>query len=123
LGFPSDVIWHFVEIEPQDHQLLFYAKEESWIKISQGTRSVERATARIARLEERGDTADRIRAIQRDLTAGKSMAPLILFEGENGILILIEGHSCATAYVGLNWQRNIPALLGYSVTMRNWHCY
>jgi hypothetical protein len=92
-GFPSDVTWRFVDIEPQDRRLLFYAKEPSWIGISEGTRSVEHAATRIARLEERGDTADRIRAIQGDLTDGKSMAPLILFEGKNGTLVLLEGHS------------------------------
>jgi len=119
-GFPSDVRWRFVEIEPQDHQLLFYAKDESWIRISEGTRSVQRAAGRIDRFEQPG-TTDRVRAIQRDLTDGKSMAPLILVEGENGTLILVEGHKRATAYVGLNWPR-ISTLVGYSPTMHNW-CY
>jgi len=122
-GFPSDVNWHFVEIEPQDHHLIFYAKEDSWIKISEGTRSVEHATTRIARLQEVGETADRIRAIQQDLVDGKTMAPLILVQGENGRLILVEGHSRATAYVGLKWQRSITALLGFSPTMNNWQYY
>lgn len=122
-GFPFDVIWRFVQIEPHDHQVLFYAKEESWIKISEGSRSVERTAMRIARLEERGDAADRIRAIQQDLIDGKTMAPLILVQGERGKLILVEGHSRATAYVGLNWQYSISALLGFSSTMDNWHYY
>ena|SRR5437879_1917755 len=122
-GFPSDVIWRFVEIEPQDHCLLFFAKEENWMQVAEGTRSVQRAATRIARLEERGETADRVRAIQQDLTSGKSMAPLILVEGKNGMLILVEGHSRTTAYVGLNWQRNISALLGFSATMHNWQYY
>lgn len=122
-GFPADVVWRFVEIEPKDHQLLLFANEDSWKRISEGTRSVERLARRIARLEEVSDTADRVRAIQQDLTDGKSMAPLILVEGENGTLVLVEGHSRATAYVGLNWQRNISALLGFSATMHNWHYY
>lgn len=121
-GFPPDVSWRFVEIEPRDHRHLLFAKDESWIKISEGTRLVERAAGRIDRFEQPG-TADLVRAIQRDLTGGTSMAPIILVEGENGTLILVEGHSRATAYVGLNWQRNISALLGFSVTMRNWHYY
>jgi hypothetical protein len=121
-GFPSDVIWRFVEIEPKDHHLLLFAKEDSWITVSEGTRSVERAAGRIDRFEQPG-TADRVRAIQRDLTDGKSMAPLILVVGENGTLILVEGHSRATAYVGLNWKLNISALLGCSATMRDWSYY
>jgi len=120
-GFPSDVRWRFVEIEPQDHHVLFYAKDDSWVRISEGTRSVQHAAGRIDRFEQPG-TADRVRAIQRDLTDGKSMAPLILVEGENGTLILVEGHKRATAYVGLNWPR-ISALLGFSATMHNWHYY
>lgn len=122
-GFPSDVVWQFVEVEPQDHPLLFYAKEDSWIKLSEGTRSVERGASRIARFEEVGETADRIRAIQQDLTDGKLMAPLVLVKGDDRTLILVEGHSRATAYVGLCCPRNIPALLGFSSTMRNWHFY
>ncbi len=121
-GFPSDVAWRFVEIEPNDHHLLLFAKEDSWIRMSEGTRSVECLSKRIARLEEVSETADRVRAIQRDLTEGKSMAPLILVEGENGTLILVEGHTRATAYVGLNWPR-FSALLGFSATMHNWHYF
>jgi hypothetical protein len=32
-GFPTDVGWRFVEIEPQDHKALFYAKDDSWISV------------------------------------------------------------------------------------------
>jgi hypothetical protein len=120
-GFPSDVRWHFVEIEPQDHQLLFYAKDDSWIRISERTRSVQHAAGRIDRFEQPG-TADRVRAIQRDLADGKSMARLILVESQNGTLILVEGHKRATAYVSLKWPR-FSALLGFSATMRNWSYY
>lgn len=121
VGFPEDVAWRFVEIEPKDHHVLLFANEDSWIEISEGTRSVERAARRIDRFE-RPDTANRVRAIQQDITDGKSMAPLILVEGENGMLILVEGHSRATAYVGLKWP-HITALIGSSPTMHNWHYY
>jgi hypothetical protein len=121
IGFPADVVWRSVEIEPKDHHLLLFAKEDSWIEISEGTRSVKRAAGRIDRFE-RPDTADRVRAIQRDITNGKSMAPLILVEGENGTLILVEGHSRATAYVRPNWP-HISALIGSSATMHKWHYY
>lgn len=120
-GFPADVEWRFVEIEPKDHHLLLFAKEENWMKVGEGTRSVVRAKGRIDQFEL-PETAERIRAIQQDLTHGKLMAPLIAVEGENGTLILVEGHSRATAYVGLNWPR-IPAVLGRSAGMRNWHYY
>jgi hypothetical protein len=122
-GFPADVVWRFVEIEPKDHQLLVFANEDNWKRLSEGSRSVEHLARRIARLEEVSDTANRVRAIQQDLADGKSMAPPILVGGENRKLILVEGHSRMTAYVGLNWQRNISALLGFSATMHNWHFY
>jgi hypothetical protein len=123
IGFPQDVRWRFVDLEPHDHENLFFAREPSWIALSEGTRSVERLARRIARLEERGDTADRVCAIQKDLTNGKIMAPLITVEGENGRLILVEGHSRATAYVGLNWQCNITIIVGSSASMFNWQYY
>jgi hypothetical protein len=109
IGFPNDARWRFVDVEPQDHEKLFFAKEASWIKLSEDTRSVKRLAERIARLQEHGDTANRVHAIQKDLSDGKTMAPLIMVEGENGRLILLEGHSRATAYLGLNWQRRTEA--------------
>lgn len=123
IGFPQDVGWRFVDLEPHDHGKLSFAREASWIKLSEGTRSVERLARRIARLQERGDTADRVRAIQQDLMDGKVMAPLITVEAEDGRLILVEGHSRATAYVGLNWQRNITILVGSSAMMFKWQYY
>src|SRR5258706_15121541 len=79
VGFPADVAWRFVEIEPKDHHLLLFAKEENWMKVGEGTRSVVRAAGRIDRFEL-PETADRVRAIQKDLAQGKLMAPLILAE-------------------------------------------
>src|ERR1700693_1767999 len=32
VGFPSDVAWRFVEIEPQDNHLLLYVKEDNLMK-------------------------------------------------------------------------------------------
>jgi hypothetical protein len=130
-GFPSDVSWRFAEIEPQDHGMLFCANdksEKSWVEVSEGTRSVERIAGRIARLAGIGsaperETADRIRCIQKDLNSGKVMPPLIAVEGENGSLILVEGHSRATAYVDLKWQHRISIVLGRSMTMKFWKYY
>jgi hypothetical protein len=39
-GFPNDVRWRRVILEPGDLQRLLYAKEPSWIDFSDGTRLV-----------------------------------------------------------------------------------
>ena len=130
-GFPADVVWRFVEIEPHDHHILLCANDRSknsWVEVSEGTRSVERIAARIVEMEQTGslqerETADRIRIIQKDLNSGNVMAPLIAVEGENEKLILVEGHSRATAYVDLKWQFGIPTVLGRSITMNSWKYY
>src|SRR5882762_9238204 len=77
VGFPADVAWRFVEIEPKDHHVLLFANEDSWIGISDGARSVDRATGSMDRCK-RAHTATSVRAFQQDITDGKSTAPVIL---------------------------------------------
>ncbi len=123
-GFPTDVHWRRIELEPQELGRLKYPnKEEHWMKFSEGTRQPLRVAQRIARGELREDPGQRIMAIQEKLRRGERFPELIAAEGERGALILIEGLSRATAYVGMDWAENIPMFLASSPLMRQWHWY
>jgi hypothetical protein len=122
-GFPADVAWRSVEIERPDQVRLKFAKEQTWVQLSEGTRSVKRLAEKIARDEVPANSAEHVLAIQKALMGGTKLAPLVVVEGDEGDLILVEGHCRATAYVGLDWNCSIPALLGSSAQMRSWYFY
>ena len=67
--------------------------------------------------------AQKIAAIQDKLKGHETLPELVAVEGEEDKLILIEGAHRITAYVGLNWQVNIPAIIGRSALMPNWPWY
>ncbi len=54
---------------------------------------------------------------------GRRFGPLIAVEAEDGFLILVEGHSRATAYVASRLDGNIDLLVGSSPAMPFWHWY
>jgi hypothetical protein len=129
-GFPTDVVWRFVDIEPQDHPMFYCANDKSdksWVEVSEGTRSIQHIAARISSMEAANtterETAARIRSIQKDLSRSKLMPPLIAVEGGNERLVLVEGHSRATAFVDLKWRSNISVVLGRSTKMNEWFYY
>ena len=122
-GFPGDAMWRRVELEPQDLNCLVYCAEPNWTAFSHGTRKPSVVAQRIANGELGDDPAPRVRAIQERVRAGDRLPELITAEGANDKLILLEGHSRATAYVGLNWNENLPALVASSSTMKQWHFF
>jgi len=77
----------------------------------------------MARRELPDSFAETVAAIQGKLKRNETLAELVAVEGEGGQLILIEGAHRITAYVGLNWQANIPAIIGRSALMPNWYWY
>jgi hypothetical protein len=121
-GFPKDVSWRRIELEPRDLERLRYVRSLEWLPISEGTRRPQRVTDRIER-GELPDLAEKILAIQKRLKCGEILPELIAVEGEAGDLILIEGCHRTTAYVGLKWNANVPAYLGKSPLMRDWVFY
>jgi hypothetical protein len=122
-GFPDDVVWRRVEVEPHDHGHLKYGNTRPWVELSDGTRSVMRLAQKAARGEIPPDPADHIFSIQAALRKGKRFPELIAAEHEENVMILVEGYCRATAYVGLEWKENIPTFLARSSSMREWRFY
>ena len=124
IGFPTTVDWRRVGLEPADFgRLTYIANEPSWDSYSQRTRSPQVVADRMARRELPDSFAQKVAAIQDKLKRNETLPELVAVEGEEDQLILIEGAHRITAYVGLNWQANIPAIIGRSALMPNWHWY
>ena len=122
-GFPGDVAWRRVQIEPADHKRLRVANYPPLVKLTEGTRTVSVLADRIPKGEITDGPAERVEAVQKALTAGNRFPELICVEGLADELILVEGHTRAIAYVGLRWTCNIDAFLGSSPSMQRWWLY
>jgi len=122
--FPDDTTWRRVQLEPHDHSRLLYAKESTWVSLSDRTRRVTRLAEKIAAGQIPSDPGDHIKAIQDGLKTGTSYPEIIAVQAEgDSALVLVEGHCRATAYVSLKWTRNVNVLLGSSPGMRSWLFY
>ncbi len=122
-GFPAQVSWRRVAIEPADHKHLWVANYGPLVCQTQRTRNISRLAERITAGEITCEIAENVRGIQDELMGGKKFPELIGVEGPESNLILIEGHSRATAYVGLQWAKNIEMLLGRSPFLYQWQFY
>lgn len=123
IGFPKKVNWRRVELEPVEFErLLYLANEENWDSYSQRTRSPKLVADRIAR-GELPDLAQKVAAIQEKLKRNETLPELVAVEGEGNNLVLIEGAHRVTAYANLKWKANLPAIIGSSPLMHNWHWY
>ena len=122
-GFPLDAVWRRVALEPHELHRLRYAKEPNWLAFSDNTRKPSQMAANLSTDKVQKEDADRILAIQDALNQGKRFPELIAAEGENGELILLEGHSRATAYVASGFNENITMFLASSPTMHRWRFY
>ena len=122
-GFPPDVTWRHVSIEQKDFSKLRYAKCQPWIELSGGTRLVTDGAKNIAPGGPAEEAAVNIRAVVAELKRGKRFPELIGVEDQNGDIILMEGHTRATAYVLSPPAEPIGCILGNSPTMTSWAFY
>ena len=122
-GFPADVVYRRIKLEPHEVDKLKYANEPAWVEMSDGTRKPLQLVEKLNRGEIAPNPADHIRAIQQALTEGKKFPELIAVEGPASELILVEGHSRATAYVASRLNNGIKMFLASSPSMRDWAYY
>src|SRR5882724_2531277 len=121
-GFPLDATWRRVVLERRDFQTLRYAKDKTWIDLSDGTRLVAVGARNFLQRADNPDTYQ-IKGIVEALRNGFRFPELIAAEANTGSLILIEGHSRATAYVIEQLPDNVEALVASSLSMPEWYFY
>ena len=122
-GFPLDAVWRRVAIEPHELDRLRYANEPHWLAFSDHTRRPSRMVANLSTDKVPKEDADRVLAIRDAINRGHRFPELIAAEGQNDEIILLEGHSRATAYVASTFNENITMFLASSPTMHQWKFY
>jgi len=121
-GFPVDVIWRRVALQPADLQTLRYANYRTWVELSDETRLVSVGARNFRQRPDSPDTYQ-INGIAAALRGGGSFPALITAQHKDGSLILIEGHSRATAYLLEGHTGDIETLVGSSPSMCGWAFY
>jgi len=120
-GFPP-VTWHRARLEPADFQRMRYANElPTLVALSGPTRLVADGARNFVAGVPAAVGMDHIADIIAAIEAGRSFPPLIAAEDTDGSLILIEGHSRATAYAITGLSDNIDAFVGRAASFAAWH--
>jgi len=125
-GFPRDATWRRARLEARDFETMRYIDDadsgKHWVEISDGTRLV---TVGARNLRQRPDdlATQQIAAIAEQIRTGLRFPELITVQADNASLILLEGHSRATAYVIEQFVDDVEALVASSPLMPAWHFY
>jgi hypothetical protein len=122
-GFPTDVTWRRIAMEPTDLSKLKYANCPPWTELSKHTRFVTEGAKSIATSNAFEEAAVNIRAVVSDLKRGKRNPELIGVDDQTGDIILMEGHTRATAYAVTQLPERIECLIGSSPNMKTWAFY
>ncbi len=117
-GFPADAEWECVELEAGDTRHLRYAKHPEWIALSGGTRRVEDGARRV--LAAPDEAPPHVPVLAGLVRAGASFPALIAARGANDALVLIEGHTRATAYAMTGRDAGVRVFVAASPQMANW---
>jgi hypothetical protein len=125
--FPLDVQWRRVGLEPTDLQVIRYIKDTvtaapNWTNLSNGTRLVCEGASSV-RQQSSDPLFQQIVAIAEGIRDGIRFPALIAAEHDKGNLVLIEGHSRATAYVLEGYGGTVEAFVGSSLSMKDWPFY
>jgi hypothetical protein len=125
-GFPLHVIWRRVDLEACDFQAMRYINDSvtaapNWNEFSSRTRLVS-VGARNFPAYSSDERFGHIAKIAEAIRCGKRFQPLIAAQHYEGHLVLIEGHSRATAYVMEGFIKS-DAIVGSSPSMANWAFY
>jgi hypothetical protein len=122
-GFPMDVRWRRVVLEPRDFEVVRYAANvETWTHLSNGTLLVSDGARNFTTTGAVPGT-EQITGIVNTIRNGTVFPELIAAETNDGSLILIEGHSRATAYVLTQFTEGVKAFVGSSLSVSSWYFY
>jgi len=123
IRFPTNVTWRRLALEQMDLCKLKYANCPPWVELSNNTRLVTEGAKNLGPDTPAKDDAANIRAVADDLKRGRRYPELIGVDDPNGHIILMEGHTRATAYVLAKLPERVECIVGSSPTMNNWAFY
>jgi hypothetical protein len=122
-GFPPDVRWRRADLEPGELSRLKYANFRSWAALTRGSRRVIDGARNIDIVPTADNSGANIKAVVEQLRRGRRYSELIVVEGPQDDLIIVEGHTRATAYVLDEHAEPIPLLVGTSRLLHQWVFY
>jgi hypothetical protein len=119
-GFPlNNTVWIKAALEPKEIGKLLFANVPTWTQLSEGSRLVSDGAKNTDIIPTGENTNANIKAIANKLALGTRYPELILAEKDNE-LILIEGHTRATAYVYANHKESVDVFIAKSPDINNW---
>jgi hypothetical protein len=127
-GFPDDVRWDWVALEPAELLRVKYIKYDYWTELSGGSRLATDAPALIrAGTAPFGVSSEWAIGFGEALAAAGARVPslILVTSGSGGELVVLEGHARLTAYAMRPeaLPLELEVLLGSSPGMRSWGLY
>jgi hypothetical protein len=125
VGWPQDAVWRQVSLERADFDTMKYANNvESLLILSGGSRLARDGAANYSRGVADTNVWSHLDAILAGLRRGETYAPLIAAQSvDDSSLVLVEGHSRATAYLIEATTADVKAFVAASPSMANWQYY
>jgi hypothetical protein len=120
---PNNVQWRRVRLDAADWKTVKYANYPTWVNLSGGTRIVADGAKNIDAIAVAENSNKNIKAVAADVGTGKQYPELIGVEGLNREIILVEGHTRATAYALAKLSEPVECIVGSSPTMKTWAFY
>ena len=125
-GFPNGAVWRRASLSPQELGQTKYINQSVWVIGSCGTRLVSDGAKNIDAGTLLDSLKAKIRAIEASVRAGCRPPELILVgKVDDSALVLVEGHSRATAYVraATYLPDGVEAIVGLAPDMEGWYWY
>lgn len=122
-GMPEDVIWRRVRLQPFEVGALRYCAHPTWIALSGESRLVADGAANIERVSAPNDVNNHVIAVAELVRQGDKFPALIAVQALGDGLILLEGHTRATAYVVAQVRDSTEVIVGTSPQIRQWRFY
>ena len=119
-GFPRDVKWFRVRLEPMDFESMRYANFSIARDLSRGTLLVKEGAKTVVHVPNLPNGSEHIPGVVTELRRGHAFPPLLVVEGPGVPLTLLEGHSRATAYMIENKTVDVQAYVARSPSMHSW---
>jgi hypothetical protein len=120
-GWPADVEWWRVRVTLEELKTLKFAHYQTWLDLTKGTRLVGDGAANIETVPAPENTNANVKAVAALVRAGRRFPELILIaRRREAPLIIVEGHTRATAYVLAGAPDPLDCFLGISEQMSTW---
>jgi hypothetical protein len=119
-GMPANVAWRRVRLQPDEIGGLKYCHHQTWLALSGASRLVADGAANIDTVVAPANVNTHVARVVGRVRQGEKFPELILVQALDGGLILLEGHTRATAYVVAPVREPIEALLGASPHISRW---